>query len=209
MDVRNKIYFPSDLANKFNVSTKTIHRWRKNGLLTGQTFLHNKRTRIGFSQSSVNKFIVEHPELATRYKCLTWLSDEEEQFIIKRAGEVINEDQTQSVNKVARKIYNECGRSAETIRVLIKDEHTYNQPKPEIEQSIEFVDSPEFYKENAEHILEDDNLFRKMNYLRFKANRNSELTQSLLKQAIQIRNQIVEENLPLVKYCLKYIKYST
>ena len=45
-----------DLSQKFNVSTKTVDRWRKRGLV-GRRFRFGNRSRIGFLTSSVDRFV--------------------------------------------------------------------------------------------------------------------------------------------------------
>ena len=45
-----------ELARQFNVSTKTISRWRRQGLVS-RRFVFDGRKRVGFLQSSVDRFV--------------------------------------------------------------------------------------------------------------------------------------------------------
>ena len=45
-----------ELAKQFNVSTKTISRWRQQGLVS-RRFVMDGRKRVGFLQSSVERFV--------------------------------------------------------------------------------------------------------------------------------------------------------
>ncbi len=47
------------LAREFNVSTKTISRWRRHGLIS-RRFVMDGRKRVGFLQSSVDRFVEQN-----------------------------------------------------------------------------------------------------------------------------------------------------
>ncbi len=53
------------LADRFNVSTKTISRWRHLGL-AARCFSHEGRPRIGFAHQDVARFIAENPDRVRR-----------------------------------------------------------------------------------------------------------------------------------------------
>src|SRR5262245_45806062 len=50
------VHMMDDLSKLFNVSTKTISRWRDQGLV-GRRFLLGGRKRVGFLKSSVDRFV--------------------------------------------------------------------------------------------------------------------------------------------------------
>ncbi|MCJ7664506.1 MAG: helix-turn-helix domain-containing protein, partial [Desulfobacterales bacterium] len=52
-----KVYTIEALAASFDVSTKTIHRWRKRGLIARKFIFDDGKKRIGFLQSAVDKFL--------------------------------------------------------------------------------------------------------------------------------------------------------
>ena len=49
-----------ELASRFNVSTKTISRWRDHGLVAQRHFAGGRR-RVGFLASAVERFIQDNP----------------------------------------------------------------------------------------------------------------------------------------------------
>ena len=53
------------LAKEFNVSTKTISRWREQGLIS-RRFVMDGRKRVGFLQSSVERFVERNRERVRR-----------------------------------------------------------------------------------------------------------------------------------------------
>ena len=56
------------LSKTFNVSTKTVSRWRQQGLVS-RRFLFDGRKRVGFLRSSVDRFVAQN-EVAKRKSCL-------------------------------------------------------------------------------------------------------------------------------------------
>ena len=73
-----------ELAKQFNVSTKTISRWRRQGLVS-RRFVFDGRKRVGFLQSSVERFVEQNQERVRRGAQFSQLTDEERSEIIERA----------------------------------------------------------------------------------------------------------------------------
>src|SRR3972149_4261480 len=57
-----KVYNVEELAKVFNVSTKKIQRWRKRGLIARKFIFDDGKKRLGFLQSTVDKFALENPD---------------------------------------------------------------------------------------------------------------------------------------------------
>ena len=53
------------IAQRFNVSTKTISRWRRLGLIS-RRFVMDGRKRVGFLESSVNRFVSQNSDKVRR-----------------------------------------------------------------------------------------------------------------------------------------------
>jgi len=117
-----------DLSRRFKVSTKTVERWRNRGLVGGRYQIGN-RTRIGFLQSAVDRFVSEHAEEIDRGTRFSQLSDEERQHLIARAQRLAaaNASPAEIIRRVARKF----NRSAETVRYTLKN-HDQQNPKDTI-----------------------------------------------------------------------------
>ena len=73
-----------ELARQFNVSTKTISRWRDHGLVA-QRYVVGGRRRVGFLASTVERFMHDNPLRIERGSRFSQLSDEEHDKIISWA----------------------------------------------------------------------------------------------------------------------------
>jgi RNA polymerase primary sigma factor/RNA polymerase sigma factor len=58
-DSRERVHTVEDLSHMFNVSTKTISRWRRQGLVS-RRFIFDGRKRVGFLRSSVERFVARN-----------------------------------------------------------------------------------------------------------------------------------------------------
>ncbi len=106
-----------DLARQFNVSTKTISRWRDHGLVA-QRYSIDGRRRVGFLASAVERFIHDNPLRIERGSRFSQLSDEEHEKIISWARRLAVAGACPA--DVHRRIAARLGRSIETIRYTVK-----------------------------------------------------------------------------------------
>jgi RNA polymerase sigma factor (sigma-70 family) len=106
-----------DLARRFNVSTKTISRWREHGLVA-QRYTVAGRRRVGFLASAVERFIHDNPLRIERGSRFSQLSGEEHDKIISWARRLATAGACPA--DVHRRIAERLGRSVETIRYTIK-----------------------------------------------------------------------------------------
>jgi RNA polymerase primary sigma factor len=112
-------YSVSELAARFDVSTKTIFRWRRRGLVGWRFRFPDQRTRLLFPERSVRRFVARHADLVTRGSNFSQLTKGERQRIVVRASELV-EQEPRTVNAVARIIAAETGRAVETVRLILK-----------------------------------------------------------------------------------------
>jgi len=188
-----------EISRRYNVSTKTVDRWRDRGLVS-RRFKFGKRKRIGFLKSSVDSFVKNHAEEVHRGTRFSQLSNDEREEIIDRARRLARYGGSSS--EITRRLARKLNRSQETIRYTLKN---YDREHPEsavfpfasapltdeqkkeiyrnsrrgvpaerlarqysrtrasvyriitemrahrlLEQPIEFMDSPDFHKPNAE-----------------------------------------------------------
>jgi RNA polymerase primary sigma factor/RNA polymerase sigma factor len=106
------------LSDTFQVSTKTIARWREQGLVS-RRFLFNGRKRVGFLQSSVDRFVQRNHDRIQRGARFSQLTEEERQEIIHRARRLARAGACPS--DVTRRIAERMNRSVETIRYTLKE----------------------------------------------------------------------------------------
>lgn len=143
-----KVYTIEELAEVLGVSTKTIGRWRKRGLLARKFIFDGGKKRFGFLQSAVDEFLHENPSLATKAKSFKPLTKKEKQQIIRQAKALAARtplSRYQVIERVAAK----TGRAHETIRYTLlsyekkhPDKHISNEPPGVISQTA----AAELYK---------------------------------------------------------------
>ncbi len=102
-----------DLARQFRVSKKTVSRWRRLGLV-GRPLLFEGRTRIGFLQSCVDRFVAENAEHIGRAASFCRLTSDERRQIIERARALAQAGMGRT--EIAGRIALETGRSHEAVR---------------------------------------------------------------------------------------------
>lgn len=106
-----------DLSEMFNVSTKTISRWRNKGLVS-RRFIVDGRKRVGFLSSSVDRFVKGNRDRVARGEKFSQLSESEKADIIDRAQRLTKAGGCPA--EVARRVAQRMERSVETIRYTIK-----------------------------------------------------------------------------------------
>ena len=116
-DVPEPVHTVDELSKMFNVSTKTISRWRQQGLIS-RRFIFAGRKRVGFLRSSVERFVARNHDRVRRGERFSQLTDNERNEIIDRARRLAHAGGCPS--EIARRIARHMNRSVETIRYTIK-----------------------------------------------------------------------------------------
>jgi len=120
-----KVLTVEQLAKQFRVSTKTISRWRRHGLVS-RRFMFDGRKRVGFLQSSIERFVAHNEERVRRGAQFSQLTDSERQEIVERARRLAHAGGCPA--EVTRRLAHKTGRSVETIRYTLKQ---FDQDHPE------------------------------------------------------------------------------
>jgi len=107
-----------EVSKRFNVSTKTISRWRVRGLV-GQRIIKEGRRQIAFQKSVVEQFISSHGEVAEKGSKFSHMSEAEKELVLRRARRLSQAGG--SLTEVSRRIAKRISRSVETIRYTIKN----------------------------------------------------------------------------------------
>jgi RNA polymerase sigma factor (sigma-70 family) len=110
----------AEVSKKFNVSTKTITRWRQEGLVGGRRFMLDGKSQVGFVQSVVDRFQIAHTQRVERGSRFSQLSDKEREEILRRAKRLARVGGG-NLTEVSRRIARRLGRSPETVRYTIKN----------------------------------------------------------------------------------------
>lgn len=116
-EMLEQVHTVEDLSRLFKVSTKTISRWREQGLVS-RRFIFGGRKRVGFLRSSVERFVAKNNDRVKRGERFSQLSREERDEIIDLARRLAAAGACPS--EVARRIAEQVNRSVETIRYTLK-----------------------------------------------------------------------------------------
>ncbi len=125
-DAGEQVHTVEDLSRLFHVSTKTISRWRQQGLVS-RRFLFDGRKRVGFLQSSVERFVSSNEERVKRGEKFSQLTSEERDEIIERARRLAHTGGCPA--EITRRIARHVNRSVETIRYTLKQ---FDQKHPDL-----------------------------------------------------------------------------
>jgi RNA polymerase sigma factor (sigma-70 family) len=118
-DAGEPVLTVEDVSQTFNISTKTVNRWRDRGLVS-RRFVFGGRKRVGFLQSSIERFVRDHANEVDRGSRFSQLTEEDKAEIIRRARRLA-EIPTATLAEVSRRIARSMERSPETIRYTIKN----------------------------------------------------------------------------------------
>ena len=126
----------ADLARSLNVSTKTLSRWRKDGLRWRWLTLDADRTPprrvIGFTAAAVARYRDERGDRVARAAGFTQLSEDQRRRLIQRARRLARTTDA-SFNRVAAHLAKRSGRALETLR-LILEKHERDHPDDKLFQ---------------------------------------------------------------------------
>ncbi|AQT67446.1 RNA polymerase sigma factor RpoD [Anaerohalosphaera lusitana] len=108
----------ADLCEKFNVSAKTVQRWRKRGLWGCMYVFGPRKKRLGFLKSDVERFMNKNPDAAKKATQFSLVTDSEKQQIVQLARD-LTADKKLSRHQVILSIVKQTGRSKETVRYIL------------------------------------------------------------------------------------------
>jgi RNA polymerase primary sigma factor/RNA polymerase sigma factor len=129
-----------ELSKLFKVSTKTISRWRAQGLVS-RRFVFDGRKRVGFLKSSVDQFVARNEDRVRRGARFSQLSAEERGDIVERARRLAQAGGC--LADVTKRIAKRMGRSVETVRYTLKN---FDQEHPDLA----------IFRDNTGPLTEDD-----------------------------------------------------
>lgn len=107
-----------DVSRQFNVSTKTVSRWRMQGLLARHV-LRSGRKQLGFPLSAVEGFAAAHRSQVERGARFSHLSPAEKDEIVLTAKSLATTGR--NLTEISKSIAGRLGRSTEAVRYTIKN----------------------------------------------------------------------------------------
>src|SRR5688572_1478135 len=126
-DAGEPVHTVEELSKMFKVSTKTIARWREQGLVSRRFVFEGRRKRVGFLRSSVERFMNQNEEKIKRGERFSQLTEVEKAEIIDRARRLASAGGCPS--EVARRVAKRMNRSVETIRYTLRN---FDQQNPHL-----------------------------------------------------------------------------
>jgi RNA polymerase sigma factor (sigma-70 family) len=107
-----------EVSRRLNVSTKTVRRWGKLGLV-GRRVLCNGKMQLAYRQSVLDRFLALHQDRVERGGRFSQTSEGEREEILRRAKRMVRL-RGASLTEISRRIARRLGRSVETVRCTIK-----------------------------------------------------------------------------------------
>src|SRR5688500_9692708 len=108
-----------DLTERFNVTSKTIQRWRRKGLPARRFVFGDGKRRVGFLLSSVERFFAGHREQVARGQNFSQVDEAERDEIVRRARRLAVYCGC-CINEISRRIARKLNRSPATILHTIR-----------------------------------------------------------------------------------------
>jgi len=108
-----------ELARQLNVSTRTIRRWRKLGLV-GRRVRKDGKRQVVFERSIISRFLDGNQERVERGGKFSQMSDQERENILSGARQLLRACDS-TLTEISRRIARQLGRSVETVRYTIRN----------------------------------------------------------------------------------------
>jgi len=113
------VYTVEDLSRMFDVSPKTISRWRKLGLKSRKMIFNDHGLRTAFPESYVDDFIARYGSQIKRLAAIVGVSEAERREILSRARELMLTE-LYGFSRAVESIARELGHPREIISQIIK-----------------------------------------------------------------------------------------
>jgi RNA polymerase sigma factor (sigma-70 family) len=117
--IREPFFTLDKLADKLNVSLKTVNRWRKKGLITRSFIFEDGKRRIVVLESSLEIFLNKNKEIVERSGSFSRLDKKQKDQIIALALELAEKNPSWSRQKLIRETAAKTARAPETIRYTL------------------------------------------------------------------------------------------
>jgi RNA polymerase primary sigma factor len=125
-DVQEKVFTVEELARHLLVSSKTLNRWRKRGLVVRKFVFPDGIKRLGVLSSSFDHFSQSHPDLVSRASSFNRLTVDQINELVQRAKSHAAADLSR--HQVIERLARHTGRAHETVRYILL-EYEKNHPR--------------------------------------------------------------------------------
>ena len=118
-----------ELADKYQVSEKTISRWRKRGLTGRKVIFPDGRRRLVFMPESLKRFTARHGQMMDEATTFQRLSEKQRNEIINQ-GRSLYQQGNLSRHQVCVRLAEQAGRAVETIRIILQNHDKEHSETP-------------------------------------------------------------------------------
>ena len=115
-----------ELTARFNVTSKTIQRWRRRGLAARRFVFPDGKRRVGFLLGVVERFVQRHQADVQRSTTFSQVQQNEREEILARARRLATQCNC-CVNEISRRIARKLNRSPLTVQAMIR-KHDVEHP---------------------------------------------------------------------------------
>jgi len=129
-DIEEPFLRVEELLERFQVSRRTLSRWKRYGLRCRRVKLNGKHQSIIFLESAVRNFEARHADMIGRASGFCHLKEEEREAILKKARWLRNK-KGMSISQISRLLAREFNRSEETVRYTVR-QHDRQSPSEAI-----------------------------------------------------------------------------
>lgn len=128
--LREPVLSIDDVTEKFNVTSKTIQRWRRKGLAARRFVFPDGKRRVGFLLGSVERFLAKNREHVQAAANFSQVDEREREEILRRARRLATQCHC-CQHEIARRIARKLGRSPLTVQHTIR-KHDEERPQAAI-----------------------------------------------------------------------------
>ena len=107
-----------EVSQKFNVSAKTVDRWRDRGLASRRVNIDGRK-RVVILKSTLDRYVAVHQEAIDRGRSFNQMSDSEREQIVLQARELASGGL--GLTEVSRQLGKRLKRATETVRYTLRD----------------------------------------------------------------------------------------
>lgn len=114
-----------DVCERFNVTSKTIQRWRRKGLAARRFIFADGKRRVGFMLSSVERFLSTHQDQVSRGSNFSQLTTAERDEILRRSMKLATACGC-CLHEISRRVARRVKRSPLTVQHIVKKHDAEN-----------------------------------------------------------------------------------
>ncbi len=115
-----------DVCQRFNVTSKTIQRWRRRGLGARRIIFADGKRRVAFLADTVERYLAQHEGQIARASNFSLVDDAERDEILRRARRLASHCGC-CINEISRRIGRRMNRSPLTVLQILR-QHDQERP---------------------------------------------------------------------------------